>query len=49
MDPNKIRAAIAATEYKYFGDYELSEEEFKAVDILVETAKAYLNIMEKEL
>ena len=38
---DRIAAAIKATEYKYFGDYEMSDEQREAVDVLVETAKRY--------
>lgn len=31
----ELRSAIKATEYKYFGDYEFSEEQHAAVDVLV--------------
>ena len=34
----QIAAAIKATEYKYFGDYELREEQWVAVDTLVKAA-----------
>lgn len=37
--PEKLQAAIKATEYKYFGDYEMSDEQRYAVDTLVEFAK----------
>lgn len=37
-----LREAIAATEYKYFGDYEMSDAQRKAVDVLVDHARASL-------
>jgi len=37
-------SAIKATEYKYFGDYELSPDQSKAVDTLVEFAKRHLQL-----
>lgn len=37
-----IRDAIKTTEYKYFGDYELSPDQWEAVDTLVELARAHL-------
>ena len=38
-----IEAAIKKTEYKYFGDYEFSDDQRAAVDQLVTTAQNYLN------
>ncbi len=38
----QLREAIRATEYKYFGDYEMSESQRKAVDVLVSHAEASL-------
>lgn len=37
-----IEKAIRATEYKYFGDYEMSDDQREAVDQLVLTARNYL-------
>jgi hypothetical protein len=37
-----IRDAIKATKYKYFGDYELSPDQWEAVDTLVELARAQI-------
>jgi hypothetical protein len=39
----KIEEAIKETEYKYFGDYEFSEEQHAAVDTLVDAACALLS------
>ena len=39
----ELRSAIKATEYKYFGDYEFSEEQHAAVDVLVRAAQALLS------
>lgn len=36
----RIPAAIKATEYKYFGDYEMSDDQRDAVDVLVRAAAA---------
>lgn len=36
--------AIKETEYKYFGDYEMSKEQRDAVDKLVEIARAYAEL-----
>lgn len=41
-DRAKVEAAIKATEYKYFGDYEMSDDQRDAVDTLVEAARAAL-------
>jgi len=38
----KLRAAIRKTEYKYFGDYEMSDDQRAAVDTLVEFAERHL-------
>lgn len=38
----QIAAAIKATEYKYFGDYEMSDDQRDAVDVLVRVAQARL-------
>jgi len=38
----EIRGAIKATEYKYFGDYELSEDQQNAVAVLVAAAEMLL-------
>lgn len=35
----RLANAIKATEYKYFGDYELSEDQWDAVETLVSHAK----------
>jgi len=35
-----IEAAINATNYKYFGDYEMSAEQREAVEILIDAAEA---------
>ena len=40
----KITKAIRATEYKYFGDYEMSDDQRDAVDQLVLAARAYLSV-----
>lgn len=37
-----LKAAIKATEYKYFGDYELSPDQWAAVDTLVAFAQHHL-------
>jgi len=39
--PANVAAAIKATEYKYFGDYEMSDDQRKAVDVLVEVARSH--------
>ncbi|MRL69856.1 hypothetical protein, partial [Brevundimonas sp. SPF441] len=39
----EIRSAIKATEYKYFGDYEFTEDQHTAVDILVRAAQVLLS------
>lgn len=39
-----VRAAIAKTEYKYFGDYEMSDDQRDAVDVLVATAHQWLEL-----
>lgn len=36
-----VAAAIKATEYKYFGDYEMSNDQREAVDVLVDVARKY--------
>lgn len=38
-----LRSAIKATEYKYFGDYELSPDQWVAVDTLVAFAQRHLD------
>lgn len=43
----EIEAAIKKTEYKYFGDYEMSDDQHEAVDQLVLTAKHYLAALTK--
>ncbi|RYF22576.1 MAG: hypothetical protein EOO77_03855 [Oxalobacteraceae bacterium] len=46
MDKDKaeaLRAAIQTTEYKYFGDYELSPDQWAAVDTLVAFAQRHLD------
>lgn len=40
----RLAAAIKATEYKYFGDYELSADQWDAVNMLVEHAKQFAGI-----
>jgi len=40
---DSLKDAIGKTEYKYFGDYEMSEGQRDAVDVLVETAKMMLS------
>ncbi|WP_313104537.1 hypothetical protein [Brevundimonas sp.] len=40
----QIDSAIKATEYKYFGDYEMSPEQFAAVDTLVAAATELIRI-----
>lgn len=42
-DRSKLRAAIKQTEYKYFGDYEMSDGQRDAVDTLVEFAEQALS------
>lgn len=37
-----IRAAIKTTEYGYFGEYEMSPDQFAAVEVLVAAAEALL-------
>lgn len=39
----KIEAAIKETEYKYFGDYQFSEAQHDAVDVLVDAARDLLS------
>jgi len=39
---SKIKSAIKATEYKYFGSYEFTEAQHDAVDVLVEAARTLL-------
>ena len=39
----EIRSAIKATEYKYFGDYEFTEDQHAAVDVLVRAGQALLS------
>ena len=39
LTPEVVAAAIKATEYKYFGDYEFSDDQREAVDVLVEVAR----------
>jgi len=39
-----LQSAIKTTEYKYFGDYELSSEQWKAIDTLVEFAQRHLQL-----
>jgi len=39
--PKAVAAAIKATEYKYFGDYEMSDDQREAVDVLVEVARRH--------
>lgn len=41
VTPEAVAAAIKATEYKYFGDYEMSDDQRAAVDTLVAVAKMY--------
>jgi hypothetical protein len=41
-----IERAIKATEYKYFGDYEMSDDQREAVEQLVLTAQRYLALTE---
>lgn len=48
MDDCKLREAIAATEYKYFGDYEMSEDQRKAVDTLVDHARETLALKDDD-
>lgn len=38
-----LSEAVKATEYKYFGDYEFSDDQRKAVDTLVDAANAILS------
>ncbi|WP_347270624.1 hypothetical protein [Rhizorhabdus histidinilytica] len=40
-----IEDAIRATEYKYFGDYEMSDEQREAVDQLVLTARHHIEAL----
>lgn len=39
-----LRAAIKATHDKYFGDYELSPDQWAAVDTLVAFAQRHLEV-----
>jgi hypothetical protein len=39
----KITDAIKATEYKYFGDYELSERQRDAVETLIDAAVEFMS------
>jgi hypothetical protein len=41
-----IAAAIKATEYKYFGDYEMSDGQREAVDTLADVARNYLRALQ---
>ncbi len=43
----RIPAAIKATEYKYFGDYEFSPDQHAAVDTLVEAAAAFPALLDR--
>ena len=38
----EIRSAIKATEYKYFGDYEFTDDQHAAVDVLVRAAQSVI-------
>ena len=38
----RLRASIKKTKYKYFGDYEMSDDQREAVDTLVEFAEQAL-------
>lgn len=39
VEREAIERAIKATEYKYFGDYEMSDDQRESVDVLVEAAR----------
>lgn len=39
VEREAIERAIKATEYKYFGDYEMSDDQREAVDVLVQAAR----------
>lgn len=41
LTPSRVAQAIKATQYKYFGDYEMSSDQREAVDILVAVAEKY--------
>lgn len=45
---DRIPAAIKATEYKYFGDYEMSDGQRDAVEVLVQAALALTAALERE-
>lgn len=45
----EIEAAIKATDYKYFGDYELSENQWEAVYVLLAAAKELINARKRIL
>jgi len=38
----RLEAALEKTEYKYFGDYEFSDDQREAVDLLTEFVAAVL-------
>lgn len=42
-----IRLSIKATQYKYFGDYEMSKDQWEAVDVLVSLAHSWLQMEEE--
>lgn len=42
VDREAVERAIKATEYKYFGDYEMSDDQRAAVDTLVAVARALI-------
>lgn len=41
LSPERVAAAIKTTEYKYFGDYEMSDDQREAVDVLVAVARQF--------
>jgi len=43
-----LKGAIEATAYKYFGYYEMTEDQFSAVETLVQFALHYIHNNEKE-
>jgi hypothetical protein len=46
--PNNIEWALKEIDYKYFGAYELSDNQWAAVIILEQAAIGYLEILERE-
>lgn len=43
ISKDEILEAIEMTDYKYFGDYEMSDQQREAVDLLVRVAKEYIS------